>query len=139
MLYRVNTEPLFHERDSFELSSYLTLSTKGPFSRCSPCPPVCNKDSIPESMENIEKRVPLQTVSDKMIARQPLLNTTAQQSQSRHDPSFTDFSVNSYVLYTPPADGVDKHELKHKGPYELISKLGSVYTIHDEKVNYAYH
>ena len=32
---------------------------------------------------------------------------------------------------TPPAGRGDKLELKHKGPYQVISKLDNIYTIQD--------
>ena len=45
-----------------------------------------------------------------------------------NDPDFTDYPINSYVLYTPPTGRSNKLLPKHKGPYQV---LGRVYTIED--------
>ncbi len=64
--------------------------------------------------------------------------TMAQKTQSaldshhiaQHDPNYTDYPINSYVLYTPTGPN-DKLELKHRGPYQVVNKLDSIYTIQD--------
>ena len=40
-------------------------------------------------------------------------------------------SAVSYVLYTAPTGTSDKLELKHRGPYQVVNKLDSIYTIQD--------
>jgi hypothetical protein len=74
-----------------------------------------------------------------MIARQSILLKAAQKTQSaldshhiaQHDPNYTDYPINSYVLYTAPTGPSDKLELKHRGPYQVVNKLDSIYTIQD--------
>jgi len=98
-----------------------------------------NLYSSPDRVKDIEKGAPLRSVLDKMIARQSLLIKTAQQTQSKldshhiaqQDQNFTDFPIHSYVLFTSPSGRGDKLELKHKGPYQVMNKLDSIYTIQD--------
>jgi ABC-type amino acid transport substrate-binding protein len=47
----------------------------------------------------------------------------------KHDPNYTDYPINSHVLYTAPTGPSDKLELKHRGPYQVIIKLDSICTI----------
>ena len=48
-----------------------------------------------------------------------------------HDPNYTDCPINSYVVFTVPNGQSDELELKHKGPYQVVNKLDSIYTIQD--------
>ena len=41
------------------------------------------------------------------------------------------YSINSYVLYTAPIGTSDKLKLKRRGPYQVVNKLDSIYTIQD--------
>jgi hypothetical protein len=87
----------------------------------------------------IETSTPIREVLDKMIARQSILLKVAQKTQSaldshhitQHDPNYTDYSINSYVLYTAPTGPSDKFELKHRGPYQVVNELDSIYKIQD--------
>ena len=98
-----------------------------------------NLYSSPDSVKATGTGVQLREVLDKMIARQSLLLKVAQKTQStldshhiaQHDPNFTDYPINSYVLFTSPNGPGDKLELKHKGPYQVVNKLDSIYTIQD--------
>jgi hypothetical protein len=74
-----------------------------------------------------------------MIARQSILLKAVVKTRSsldshrtaQHDPNYTDYPINSYVLYTAPTGPSDKLELKHRGPYQVVNKLDSIYTIQD--------
>jgi hypothetical protein len=78
-------------------------------------------------------------VLDKVLARQSILLKAAQKTQSaldshhikQHDPSYTDYPINSYFLYTALTGPSDKLELKHRGLYQVVNKLDSIYTIQD--------
>ena len=50
---------------------------------------------------------------------------------AEHDPNYTGYPINSYVLLTAPTSPSDKLELKFRGPYEVVKKLDSIYTIQD--------
>ncbi len=92
-----------------------------------------------DSAKAIETSTPIREVLDKMIARQSTMLKVAQKTQSaldshriaQHDPNYTDYPINSYVLYTAPTGSSDKLELKHRGPYQVANKLDSIYTIQD--------
>ena len=98
-----------------------------------------NLYSPTDSAKAIETSTPVREVLDKMIARQSILLKAAQKTQSsldshriaQHDPNYTDYPINSYVLYTAPTGTSDKLELKHRGPYQIVNKLDSIYTIQD--------
>ena len=98
-----------------------------------------NLYSPTDSAKAIETSTPIREVLDKMIARQSTLLKVAQKTQSAldshrialHDPNYTDYPINSYVLYTAPTGPSDKLELKHRGPYQVVNKLDSIYTIQD--------
>jgi hypothetical protein len=74
-----------------------------------------------------------------MVDSQSILLKAAQKTQSaldshhiaQHDANYTDYSINSYVLYTALTGPNDKLELKHRGPYQVVNKLDSIYTIQD--------
>ena len=74
-----------------------------------------------------------------MIARQSILLIAAQKTQftldshhiAQHDPNYTDYPINSYILFTAPTGTSDKLELKHRGPYQVVDKLdGKLITTH---------
>ena len=98
-----------------------------------------NLYSPTNSAKAIETGTPIREVLDKMIARQSILLKAAQKTQftldshhiAQHDPNYTDYPINSYVLYTAPTGTSDKLELKHRGPYQVVNKLDSIYTIQD--------
>ena len=88
-----------------------------------------------DSAKAIETSTPIREVLDKMIARQSILLKAAQKTQfaldSHHDPNYTDYPINSYVLFTAPTGTSNKLELKHRGPYQVVNKRDSIYTIQD--------
>ena len=48
-----------------------------------------------------------------------------------HDPRVTEFSLHSYVLFSPPVGRSDKLVPRHCGPYQVMHISGAIYTIHD--------
>jgi hypothetical protein len=88
-----------------------------------------NLYSPTDSAKAIETSTPIRVVLDKMIARQLILLKVVQKTQSaldshhiaQHDPNYTDYSINSYVLYTAPTGPSYKLELKHRGPYQVVN------------------
>ena len=89
--------------------------------------------------KSIETGTPVRGALDKMIARQSILLKAAQKTQftldshhiAQHDPNYTEYPIISYVLFTAPTGTSDKLELKHRGPYQVVNKLDSIYTIQD--------
>jgi len=69
-----------------------------------------NLYSPTDSAKAIETSTPIREVLDKMIAWQSILLKVAQKTQSaldshriaQHDPNYTDYPINSNVLYTAP-------------------------------------
>ena len=51
-----------------------------------------------------------------------------------YDPSITEYPINSYVLFTPLVGRSDKLLPRHRGPYQVMDKTHSIYTI-EEMVN----
>jgi hypothetical protein len=83
-----------------------------------------------------------QRVSDHMaflMKRQELLLKVARETQraqdnhrmSEYDPGFTEYPVNSYVLYEHPEGPLHKLKTKNRGPYRVINIVGSEYTVVD--------
>jgi len=79
-------------------------------------------------------------LSDRMgewISRQTTLITVARDKQSKTDfhslveynANITEYPVNSYVLFTPPVGRGDKLLPRHRGPYQIIERSTSIYTI----------
>ena len=74
---------------------------------------------------------------DEWISRQATLITVARDKQSKtdfhclveYDANITEYPVNSYVLFTPPVGRGDKLLPKHRGPYQVIERSTSIYTI----------
>ena len=80
---------------------------------------------------------------DNWVARQHTFLTVAQahllQSDSHlhveYDPRITEYPVHSYVLFTPPV-GRDKKLLpNHCGPFHVMDKSDSIYTIEDQALD----
>jgi hypothetical protein len=98
-----------------------------------------NLYSPTDSAKAIETSTPISEVLDKMTAQQSILLKAAQKTQStldshhiaQHAPNYTDYPINSYILYIVPIGPSDKLELKHRGPYQVVNKLDSIYTIQD--------
>ena len=46
-----------------------------------------------------------------------------------YDANITEYPVNSYVLFTTPVGRGDKLLPRHRGPFQVIAKTTSIYTI----------
>ena len=84
-------------------------------------------------------QVALSDTMDNWVARQHTLLTVAQayqlQSDSHllveHDPRNTEYPIHSYVLFTPPVGRGNKLLPKHRGLFQVMDKMDSIYTIKD--------
>jgi hypothetical protein len=76
---------------------------------------------------------------DEWIARQCTLINVAQEKQRQmdfhalveYDPTITEYPVHSYVLFTPPVGRSDKLLPRHRGPFQVLDRTNSIYTIED--------
>jgi hypothetical protein len=76
---------------------------------------------------------------DTWISRHAILVKVAQEHQkatdlyrvSTYDNNYTDYPINSYVLYTHPNGKEHKLRLEHSGPYQVVNKIGDIYSIQD--------
>jgi transcription termination factor NusB len=76
---------------------------------------------------------------DTWISRQAILVKVAQEHQkatdlyrvSTYDNNYTDYPINSYVLYTHPNGKEHKLRPEHSGPYQVVNKIGDIYSILD--------
>jgi transposase InsO family protein len=74
-----------------------------------------------------------------MLKTQARLIEVAQETQLKHDshhmssydPGFTEFPINSYVLFSHPEGRADKLSMTKRGPYRVVNIQGSQYTIQD--------
>jgi hypothetical protein len=93
----------------------------------------------PDNTTNPSQQIALSDRMDEWIAGQNVLIKVARGQQSKtdfhalveYDPSITEYSVNSYVLFTPPVSRSDKLLPRHRGPYQVMDKTHSIYTIED--------
>jgi hypothetical protein len=84
-------------------------------------------------------RVALSDTQDNWVAGQHTLLTVAQahqlQSDSHllveYDPRITEYPIHSYVLFTPPVGRGNKLLPKQRGPFQVMDKSNSIYTIED--------
>jgi transposase InsO family protein len=84
-----------------------------------------------------DHQVALSDRMDEWISRQTTLIKVARDKQSQtdfhslveYDATITEYPVNSYVLFTPPVGRGDKLLPKHRGPYQVIERSTSIYTI----------
>ena len=76
---------------------------------------------------------------DNWVARQHILLQVAQAHQHQsdshllveYDSRITEYTVHSYVLFTPPVGRGNKLLPKHRGPFQVMDKMDSIYTIDD--------
>lgn len=76
---------------------------------------------------------------ENLLAKQKVLLEIAQETQRKHDthhmsgfdPEFTEYPINSYVLLNHPEGDRPKLKTKLKGPYQVVNRVGSTYTIQD--------
>jgi hypothetical protein len=81
----------------------------------------------------------LSDTMDDWIARQSILIKVARDKQLRtdhhalveYDPTITEYPVHSYVLFTPPVGRSDKLLPRHRGPFQVLDRMNSIYTIED--------
>jgi hypothetical protein len=74
-----------------------------------------------------------------MLKHQANLIGVAQATQLANDshhkssytPDFTEFLINSYVLYNNPEGRISKLAVRKQGPYRVINLQGSQYTLQD--------
>lgn len=84
-------------------------------------------------------KVDLHEYMEHMLERQRVLIEVAQKSQyefdshhiSEFDPDFTDYPVQSYVLWDHPEGRKSKIQSKYRGPYQVVKKEDATYTIQD--------
>jgi len=50
---------------------------------------------------------------------------------STFDPNYTNYPFNPYVLYTHPNGKEHKLRPEHSGPYQVVNKIGDIYSIQD--------
>ena len=78
---------------------------------------------VPTRTGNLSKHL------DKLLTAQGTLIRVAQEKQRKADtyhirsadPGFTDYPVNSYVLYSHPAEGRGKMYPEKRGPYQVVN------------------
>ena len=88
---------------------------------------------------NPTSRVALSGTMDNWIARQHTLLQVAlahQHQSDSHllvepDQRITEYPVHSYVLFTPPIGRGNKLLPKHRGPFQVMDKMDSIYVIED--------
>ena len=75
---------------------------------------------------------------ENLLAQQEMILRVAREHQMARDeyhmqdanPDYVEYPINSYVLYTPPiGKRRPKAEMKHDGLFQLINRLGDIYTI----------
>ena len=93
----------------------------------------------PPDTSNTSQQIALSDRMDESIAGQNVLLKVARDKQSKtdfhalvvYDPSITEYPINSYVLFTPPVGRSDKLLPRHRGPFQVMDKTHSIYTIED--------
>ncbi len=68
-----------------------------------------------------------------------ILGLVAQENQtatnlycmSAYDNNYTDYPINSYVLYTHLNGKEHKIHPEHSGPYQVMNRLNDIYSIQD--------
>ena len=71
---------------------------------------------------------------DSWISRQAILVKVAQENQKAtdlhrmtvYDNNYTDYPINSYVLYTHPNGKEYKLRPEHSGPYQVMNRLNDI-------------
>jgi hypothetical protein len=84
-------------------------------------------------------QVALSDTMDNRLTRQHTLLQVAQAHQHQsdshllveYDPRITEYPVHSYVLFTPPVGHGNKLLPNHCGPFQVMDKTDSIYTIED--------
>jgi hypothetical protein len=93
------------------------------------------EDNRKDSVRNV---VPLNKYVDNLLKQQETILLVARKHQQARDayhmqdkdPNYAEYPINSYVLYTPPVGKRrPKTEMKHDGPFQVVNRLGDIYTI----------
>lgn len=93
------------------------------------------EDNRKDSVRNV---VPLNKYVDNLLKQQETILIVARKHQQARDayhmqdkdPNYAEYPINSYVLYTPPiGKRRPKTEMKHDGPFQVVNRLGDIYTI----------
>ena len=88
---------------------------------------------------NRTSQVALSDTMDNWVAQQHTLLQVAQDHQHQsdihllveYDPRITEYPVHSSVLFTPTVGRANKLLPKHRGPFQVMDKTDSIYTIED--------
>ena len=94
---------------------------------------------LPPTQAKSSGQFALSDTVDEWVARQSTLVRVARDKQLqtdfhalvKFDPTITEYPVNSYVLFTPPVGRSDKLLPRHRGPYQVMDRANSIYTIED--------
>ena len=96
---------------------------------------IFNSDNKPV---NNNKPISLTKYMDKLLVQQETILRVAREHQIKQDafhmqefdPLYAEFPINSYVLYTPPlGKRRPKINMTHDGPFQVLNKIGDIYTI----------
>ena len=76
---------------------------------------------------------------EQMLDRQKVLIEVARDTQqeydshhmSEFDPEFTDYPIQSYVLWEHPADKRSKLHTRYQGPFQVVERIQDTYKIQD--------
>ena len=94
---------------------------------------------LPSTQAMSSGQFALSDTMDEWIARQSILIKVARDKQLltdhhalvEYDPTITEYPVHSYVLFTPPVGRSDKLLPRHRGPFQVLDRTNSIYTIED--------
>jgi hypothetical protein len=94
---------------------------------------------LPPTQARSAGQFALSDTMDEWIARQCTLINVAREKQRQtdfhalveYDPTITEYPVHSYVLFTPPVGRSDKLLPRHRGPFQVLDRTNSIYTIED--------
>jgi hypothetical protein len=94
---------------------------------------------LPPTQARSSGQFALSDTMDDWIARQCTLINVAREKQRQtdfhalveYDPTITEYPVHSYVLFTPPVGRSDKLLPRHRGPFQVLDRTNSIYTIED--------
>jgi len=94
---------------------------------------------LPSTQAMSSGQFALSDTMDDWIARQSILIKVARNKQLltdhhalvEHDPTITKYPVHSYVLFTPPVGRSDKLLPRQRGPFQVLDRTNSIYSIED--------
>ena len=90
--------------------------------------PVSN-DTNPITLTQYMKEMLKQQEDILRVAKEHQIKQDAFHMQN-HDLDYAEFPINSYVLYVPPiGKRRPKVNMTHDGPYQVVNRLGDIYTI----------